>query len=396
MLTVLAWLLLQPARAFETCTGANRYLERALAKPTTEVKTSLPRACVLAAQKGLPDKGMYGYCAGEKGKIKRDKARPCLSEAYVSAVHTAIADVAECLDFDAGLAFATFNIESGAHINAVGPAGDAGVGQLTKPAIEEVNRREFDLARTAAAGSNSPACRKILPMMTKATGDVAHRCAFITVPQNPVRNVAYSMLLIRHNQRAIDTFWSRLKAKVPTGIDLARLKERLTMLAYNAGPAGTVAVAAAFVRQVGEKLTERHLNFENTAAHALRTYMANHFPVKGARKKRVAGYVPAVIAAARRTEDRAGVACFDPDLFPKFAPAFAPDDAEVPDFAEGERLVNEAIAALAEDFRPATPAFTCADAQAEFLTTFLPPGAGEDELPDALRASFDKLCGKGS
>ena len=337
---------------------------------------------------------MYGYCAGEKGKVKRSKPRPCLSEAYVGAVHAAIADVAECLGYDAGLAFATFNLESGAHVNAVGPAGDAGVGQLTKPAIEEINRRELERARSTAQKSNSPACRRILPLMTKATGDVAERCGFITVPPNPVRNVAYSILLMQHNQRAIGLFWARLKAKAPDHVDLPRLMERLTMLAYNAGAAGSAAVTAAYVRQAGARLSERDLDFDNKSPNSLRSYMANHFPIKGPRRKRIAGYIPALFAAARRTEDRAKQACFGAKLFPKVAPSFAPDDSVAPDFNENERLVTEMMVTLADEFRPETPGFDCADARAEFLSTFLPSGADESELPDALRARYDSLCGK--
>jgi hypothetical protein len=392
-------LLLSPAFAFETCTPKNNYLERLLPKAATQASSELPRECVAAAHVGFAAKGVYGFCPTAKGRIKRDRVRPCDSENYVGAVYKAIADVTECLDVSPRLIFGTLNLESGAHVNAVGPAGDAGIGQLTRPAIEEVNRRAFADAKDDVKKSNSAACRAIMPHMVPLSADVKNRCAFITVPDNPTRALIYSVLMIKQNHKTIDVYWNRLKPKVAAGLDIEHLKQHLTMLSYNAGPAGSVAVAAAYAKQMGARLTDRDLNFRNQDARALVPFIAKHFPVKKSQlkwRKRIAGYVPALIAALGRTEARAKRSCTEPDTFPSVAASFLASAAETAaDPDEGaDHEVEENMKALAETFTPEVRSFTCADTQAEFLAKFLPAGATAADLPEYLRPAYDGLCGK--
>ena len=390
------------AHAYERCTPKNSYLEHGLPPLSTQIVTSLPKQCVESAQMQFPAKGVYGFCPSAKGRIKRDRVRPCGSEAYVGTVHAAIADVAECLGANPRLLFVTLNLESGLHVNAVGPAGDAGIGQLTRPAIDEVNRRAFDAAREEVKKSNSPACRKILPHLTKLSSDVANRCAFIRVPDNPTRALIYSVLLIKQNRKAIDLFWDRLKPKISADLDLKHLKQHLTMLSYNAGPAGPVAVTAAFARSLGGKLTNRDLNFSNTGPRGIVQFISKHFPVAKKQLKargRIGHYVPAIIAANRRVEEKAGVACVEPDTFPSLERSFAPDQAAnesepAPDDQDADKDVEENMKTLAESFAPEVRGFGCADAQAEFLTQFLPAGGEVEDLPDYLRPAYDALCGR--
>ena len=383
--------------AFETCTPKNGYLERFLPKPDLQVTSDLSSRCVAAAHEGFPAKGVYGFCPTAKGRIKRDRVRPCGSENYVASVHAAIADVTECLGANPRLIFATLNLESGAHVNAVGPAGDAGIGQLTRPAIEEVNRRAFADAKSNVQKSNLASCRAILPHMTPLSADVKNRCAFITVPDNPTRALIYSVLMIQHNVKTIEVFWNRLKPRISPELDIRHLKQHLTMLSYNAGPAGSVAVAAAYAKQMGARLTDRDLNFRNQEPRGLVQFISKHFPAKGKQlkwRKRIGHYVPAVISALGRTEARAGVACTAPDTFPPLAAAFTADEDTTDLDRDADLEVERNMKRLAESFTPEVRGFSCADAQAEFRAQFLPAGATADDLPEYLRPAYDGLCGK--
>lgn len=308
------------AHAFETCDSTNDYLEATLPEASGVVSVGLPQACVEASHRSLALTGYYGYCATEQGMPARTHARPCVSEKYVSAVYTALIDVADCLDFDARLAFATFNLESAMHMNAVGAATDVGIGQLTQTAIDEVTMNALDRAKRAASGSAKASCARILPYMESRDSTRENRCGFMALPANPTRNLIYSILLIQQNRRSLERYWTRLGIVLPANVNAELVKERLTMLAYNAGSAGSVATLKTYIEQMGpQRLNERLLNFESRDYYSFVNFMARFYPVatgKESTRKRISKYVKYIIQAGRRVEGITGQACFDPATFP--------------------------------------------------------------------------------
>jgi hypothetical protein len=345
---------LPTAHAYEYCNYNNNYLERMLPEPAETVSVSLPQACVEASHRSLPTSGYYGYCATEEGTPARTHPRPCISHKYVSSVHSTLVDVADCLDFDPRLAFATFNLESALHMNAVGAAADVGIGQLTQTAIDEVTMNALDKAKRAAMNSEKASCARILPFMTARDSTKANRCGYMALPANPTRNLIYSILLIQQNRKSLERYWTRLGIVLPSNVNEERLKERLTMLAYNAGSAGSVATLKAYIDQMGpQRLNERLLNFESRDFYSFVNYMARFYPIprgKESSRKRVSKYVKYIIQAGRRVEAIAGISCFEAGTFPPLNPntpvVFA---GAQPDFRDAEKLIARNLQLLAQD-----------------------------------------------
>lgn len=382
--------------AYETCYSHNNYLEVLLPDVVEEAPSLLPIECVEAAHLSLPVSGYYGFCPSPEGQPARTHPRPCVSRKYVGNIHSAIHNVTDCLDYDPRLAFATFNLESALHMNAVGAAVDVGIGQLTRTAIEEVTLNALDRARRLAAASPKESCKKILPYMTPHSSDKAKRCGFMSVPENPVRNVVYSILLIQQNRKAVDRYWSRLNIQMPDRVNAEHVKEHLTHLAYNAGSAGTVASMAAYAEIMGlDRLNERLLNFESKDFYSFPNYMARYYPVPAGQestRKRISKYVMYVAQAARRAERLAGRACVDPDTFPLPDPNVPVVFASAPDFASAPARIEQKLRTLANEFVRENKSKDCRAKRAQFEHEFLPNGASVKDLPPYLAEIYDGMC----
>lgn len=168
---------------------------------------------------------------------------PCVTEDYVNSVYNSLIDVSECLNIPVKELLPKLYNESGLHINTLGPANDAGVGQLTLSALggdvfEPLNDKykDGDPNRTNQKStfqyyieemtkSSKPSCQRILSQQNvvnlvpageilcdskyakTAKGknecypvwDISHRCDFISSPENPLRNVVTLGMLYRNN-----------------------------------------------------------------------------------------------------------------------------------------------------------------------------------------------------
>ncbi|MBX3020865.1 MAG: hypothetical protein KF799_04250 [Bdellovibrionales bacterium] len=386
-----------PAFAYETCTAQNSYLEAMLPNVIDDsIPSALPEQCVEAAQASLAPTGYYGFCPTADGAPGRTHPRPCLSRKYVGTVHSALVAVADCLDFDPRLAFATFNLESAVHLNAVGAATDVGVGQLTKSAIDEVTLNALDRARKMATSSSKPSCQKILPYMTAHSSEKAKRCGFMHLPENPWRNLVYSILLMQQNRKAVDRYWTRLNIQVPADVHVEQLKEHLTHLAYNAGSAGGMATLAAYTELMGPRASDRLFNFESQDFYSFARFMGRSFPVgagKESTRKRISKYVFYVAQAARRVERLAGVQCFDPLTFPPYDPTQPVVFNSPPDFSRALDLTESKLLTLARDFKSGQKSnLSCAAKRARFVYEFVPSGLQPEDLPIALLQVYRTLC----
>ena len=386
MIILIAAVLLNTVHAFETCTPANDYLESALPAPdSTRGDGELPIACVQAAHMGMPVTGYYGFCPSPLGKPTRSHPRACVSEKYVRAVHDTLNDVTDCLGYDAKLAFSTFMLESGAHMNAVGAATDVGIGQLTKTAIDEVNMNAFDRALRLVGISLKPSCQRILPFMTKAASDIGDRCAFMSLPENPARNLVYSVLLLQQNRRVINNLWQRLDVQLPPAVDIERLKTLLAMLAYNSGPAGAVTVLKAYSVQMGKTLVEQHFDFEGAEEGSFARYLKDNFPAAdGVTKKRVSKYIGHIMASTRRTDRAAGG--FQSCIHSRYLnpPVRTLHTAGKPNSATARGLIKsytQAAVALFPDCH-------------SFKFAYLGRSLKVQDLNPTLRAAYYQLCSK--
>lgn len=388
-------LLLTPhayAQIYEVCSEQNSYLENLLpvAKPHP-APHAIPQLCVQTAHLSLPVKGYYGFCETPVGTPARTHIRACVSEKYVASVHHALLDATDCFGHDPLLAFATFNLESALHLNAVGAATDVGVGQLTKSAIDEVNLNALDKARKLAQASTKSSCRLMLPYMTAHPSDAPNRCGFMSLPENPNRNVIYSVLLMLQNRKIVQTLWTRYGIELPAEISADRLKSLLAMLAYNAGAGGVMATLKAYVQQMGaENLTTSHFRMEGLDEAGFTRYLGENFPSNDpVTRKRVSKYIGHVLTSARRIDKLAGgtQACLHIDYFER--PIQPLDPAPAPDRELARRLVKENLLAIA---REEDKDLECTTARHNFMFKFAPRGSTMEDLPSYLRIAYDELC----
>lgn len=387
MITLLfSFLMAAPVFAFEICNSDNDYLEMALppAEPAA-APSSFPQICIESAHLSLPPTGFYGFCPTPMGKPARTHKRPCVSEKYVSAVHSGLIDVTDCFGYDTQLAFATFMLESGAHLNAVGAATDVGIGQLTKSAIDEVNLNAFDRAYRQATNSAKPSCSRILPAMTKHASAIEERCGFMSLPENPVRNLVYSVLLLQQNRRVINNLWTRLQIDLPVAVDVERLKTLMSMLAYNAGPAGIVSVLKSYSTQMGSVLTNQHFDFEGPDEGSFARYINFNFPSNDpVVRKRVSKYVGHVMASARRMDRVAGGKQECVHVKYLMPPIRTLAQISQQNRAQARGLVKQYTSIVAESFK------TCHDFEFAFLGQTL----RAQDLTPQLRAIHHGLCRK--
>jgi hypothetical protein len=395
---LLFWLALTlsfQASAYEICTEQNNYLESLLPNAGPEPYSQLPSACVERAQLNLAAAGYYGFCPSPEGMPGRTHPRPCISEKYVRAVHTALLDASECLGYDPRWAFASFNLESALHLNAVGAAGDVGVGQLTRSAIDQINSRARAANEEMMRKSGIPACKRLLGYIKPHSGEPDQRCGFMSLPENPRRNLIYSILLLRDNRKLVERYFQRLDIRLPQTVDVERLQHQLAKLAYNSGAAGLVAALKAYLDQMGTSAGPHHFHFENMEATSYPSYLGRHFPVKEGRestRKRIAKYMKYVIASVRKVDGQlGGGVCLSPDMFPPLG-VHPVDQHSPPDAKQARRLVTKYLLKLA-DKSEAFRKTSCKEARAQFRFEFVPAGLEPEDLPAPLYKRWLRLCG---
>lgn len=143
----------------------------------------------------------YAVCAKASGMPRVPGGKPCVSEKLVAATYNSFIDVTECLNLNPKDLLPKIYNESGFFLNTYGSGKDAGIGQLTGVAIEEVNKyytRYLDEMEMAAA--NKPACARVMAhkaMLAKVPHTVAQRCSLIGIPENPLKNIVYLSILNR-------------------------------------------------------------------------------------------------------------------------------------------------------------------------------------------------------
>ncbi len=179
-------------------------MANAIAERSHESKT-IPRKCIThVMNKFNPSPKSLARCPGGMGtEPARGGAKPCISKNLVNLTYNHFTDVAECLNIEAKDLLPKLSNESGVIINTLGAGWDAGVGQLTQSAIEEVNKH-YDryVAEMEKASIKKPSCMRVMqykPYLKKAKDVLASRCSFIVPPENPMKNIVYMAVYNRMN-----------------------------------------------------------------------------------------------------------------------------------------------------------------------------------------------------
>lgn len=174
----------------------------------------------------------YAYCARSAGPAKSPAAKPCVTENLVHLTYNSYMDVTTCLNLDPKLLMPKINNESGFFINTYGLGQDGGLGQLTRPAIMEVNKYfKYYMSEITKAAATKPACARLLKFksyLTKASVGVAQRCSLIGLPENPLRNIFYMAVLNRINMDQLSG------VKYIAGVDYLKVQGSLVEVKNNA------------------------------------------------------------------------------------------------------------------------------------------------------------------
>ncbi len=206
----------------------------------------------------------------------------------------------------------------------------------------------------------------------------------MSLPENPTRNLIYSILLLQQNRRVVNNLWTRYQIELPQAVNAERLKTLIAMLAYNSGPAGVVSTLKSYTLQMGASLTDQHFDFEGPDEGGFARYLNFNFPSNDpAVRKRVSKYVGYVMASTRRFDKAAGgrQECIHAEYLNPPVRAIARIAA--PNRAQARGLVKELASQAANSFR------NCHDFEFAFLGNTL---RVRDLIPQ-LRAYHHRLCG---
>ncbi len=249
-------------------------------------EAQLPKKCVAFAmshfvknifrgdEKPVPN---FARCTKPTGVPVQNNWAPCMTDDYVNVIYHSFVDVAACLDLPQKAIVPKLINESGFHINSFAPlkliskngastklasypfpdlspgevvvGGDAGIGQLTGPALSEV-KRNINIWSNYIQNSSKPSCRRIvnfmknLPTQETVNPDINERCSVIYAPPNPMLSMIYYGVTFKALQNSIQTLWQKRGAEELLARNelklspkqVATMQEILILLGYNAGP----------------------------------------------------------------------------------------------------------------------------------------------------------------
>jgi hypothetical protein len=251
-------------------------------------------------------------CKEENALPERGKKLACITSEYAYSTYNAYVDVMDCLDIPQRELLPKLWNESFFQVNAYGGGEDAGVGQLTNDAIQEVVKQkyaghdtlEIEYYKEEMRKSNKASCNRILEEPTAWTvvdPDRNFRCNMMKPSSSPLRNILYTAIFYRviteritgiyykagkETVRTDDGYIERIeKDNTPLGGAIQKLqfkekmqalgienpnmtyiKQVLVTLAFNAGSRTAVSIFDDFLKaRIANKmtLTDKELDFIN-------------------------------------------------------------------------------------------------------------------------------------
>lgn len=200
---------------------------------------------------------MLSKCRFSASSPQRGASRACVTEDYVRVTAFAVNHMATCLGVNPQYLTPKIMQESGFHWNAIGPSGDAGIGQLTGPAIRDVNNHFQKYKNAVLRGAVSrPSCRAVLPFVSRmqpVSDQISHRCRFMGPPDSPMLNIFYMSVLIQRNIQTLTSILNRrgvlerVRQLSRGQVNPNKLLEILVMLSYNAGAGGASSLITAYL-----------------------------------------------------------------------------------------------------------------------------------------------------
>lgn len=254
--------------SYATCNNQNNYLEDDIARLLSgssisaaidgSQKEIIRKACVQRSLDTYPNlRNAFKSCGPNDSTPRNQAAKACVSKNYVDLTANSFNAVAECLgDYVSGnpdtkkeAALAVFSLatlESGLHTNAMSPTGAGGIGQLTQPAIADVNSR-LKVIRDHLAKSNNPLCNRVLQdvMKTPMKEGRSQSCDRVGLSKdNPLKNMIYTFAYQGSQRKYLEE--TALKSRIFSGVisselsasERERLGSSIAIWSHNTGPGG--------------------------------------------------------------------------------------------------------------------------------------------------------------
>ncbi len=254
--------------SYALCTDKNNYMEDEISRLINgselspalagEQREIIRKACIQRSLDTYPNlRNAYRDCQPQDQAPRGFVNKACVSKNYVDMTTNSFNAVAECLgDYVSGnpetkkeAALAVFSLtswESGLHVNAASPTGAGGIGQLTQPAIADVNSR-LKLVRDHLAKSDNALCNRVLlNVLNQPMADGRSKSCERTAlsKNNPLKNMIYTFAYQGSQRKYLEKtalssgiFAGVLSKDLPAS-ERERLASSVTIWSHNTGPAG--------------------------------------------------------------------------------------------------------------------------------------------------------------
>lgn len=217
----------------------------------------LPEACVAYALDNSfasinpgETSNLFVKCTNEKAEPERGAARPKYTRSDIQFLQKTFNSIEDCLEIPVTETFPRLMMESGFHPSIQNPNGDTGIGQLTKTAIQDVDR-VLPIYKEQIFKSTKNSCRWLKSYSQGKTGfwnpvGNGSRCQLMTKNYGVLKNILYASILHKLNKdyvakeyekRQIDTLLLQSGVSDDHG---PYIKELLVDLGYNTGGATAV------------------------------------------------------------------------------------------------------------------------------------------------------------
>lgn len=221
------------------------------------------QTCIVASMNHFnAPKNNFAYCARPNSMAQIPGGKPCVTPNLVNVTYNSFMDVSECLNLNPKLLLPKIDFESGFFLNAYGSDKEGGIGQLTRPAIDEVNSHyDSYMNEVEKAALTKPACARLMKFkgfLGKVPSGSDQRCALMAVPENPLRNILYMALFNRINMDKLSGELGLLKTLgikeklIKTGIsdpDMNFFKEVTGLAGYNMGVQSSVQLLNSYLNK---------------------------------------------------------------------------------------------------------------------------------------------------
>jgi len=268
----------------DQCTAKNNYLnvmliqspqiikDLSLAQPTQSI---VKPACTNAAmnQKLLSNARYASKCYNAPSNV----GRPCVNPTYHQLMHNSFDLVAKCLkgfleedNYEATIEemLGKFSIESNFHINAVSHSGFAGIGQIGREAITDVNDKSkkgnLESLKSYLNSHSEPSCQKLTQVLKKPLSEKPNfsaTCERTSADNNsPLSNLLYSFSYRKiqrsyldnylSNKTLLERFGIKSKEEADSSPSFKYLISKLNTWSYNPGVGGLIySVRSAVLAQ---------------------------------------------------------------------------------------------------------------------------------------------------